>query len=171
MNHDVSWLARLGIDQGLLTRPQALQIADKLGHGADLMAFAQQFGLAAEGAPARRDLETMLVATKSLLDVTQWRERLGRLEGRVCRVEFGGQPAGTGFLLGSDIAITNYHVLEPVIKQQGWTPADVRRRPFSISRSSTKVRAASSSPDRLGLVASPFFAMHGPMKTVFRAGP
>ena len=43
MNHDTRWLARLGIDQGLFTRPQALQARAKLGDAADLVAFAQEF--------------------------------------------------------------------------------------------------------------------------------
>ena len=42
MNNDTRWLARLGIDQGLLTRPQALQVRAKVGDGADLMGFAQE---------------------------------------------------------------------------------------------------------------------------------
>lgn len=41
MNNDTRWLARLGIDQGLFTRPQALQIRNALGAGGDMMAFAQ----------------------------------------------------------------------------------------------------------------------------------
>ncbi|HVS52685.1 MAG TPA: PilT/PilU family type 4a pilus ATPase [Opitutaceae bacterium] len=43
MHHDTRWLARLGIDQGLFTRPQALQVRAKLGADADLTAFAQEF--------------------------------------------------------------------------------------------------------------------------------
>jgi twitching motility protein PilT len=42
MNHDTRWLARLGIDQGLFTRPQVLQIRAKVGADADIMAFAQE---------------------------------------------------------------------------------------------------------------------------------
>ena len=42
MNHDTRWLARLGIDQGLFTRPQALQIRTKLGEAIDLVGFAQE---------------------------------------------------------------------------------------------------------------------------------
>ena len=42
MNNDTSWLARLGIDQGLFTRPHAMQIRAKLGDGADLVSFAQE---------------------------------------------------------------------------------------------------------------------------------
>jgi twitching motility protein PilT len=42
MNHDTRWLARLGIDQGLFTRPQALQVRAKIGDDADIMSFAQE---------------------------------------------------------------------------------------------------------------------------------
>jgi twitching motility protein PilT len=43
MNDDTRWLARLGIDQGLFSRPQCLRVREKLGAGADLMNFAQEF--------------------------------------------------------------------------------------------------------------------------------
>jgi twitching motility protein PilT len=42
MNHDTRWLARLAIDQGLITRPQCIKIRDKVGSDADLMTFAQE---------------------------------------------------------------------------------------------------------------------------------
>jgi twitching motility protein PilT len=42
MNDDTRWLARLGIDQGLFTRPQCLQVVSKLGPDPDLMSFAQE---------------------------------------------------------------------------------------------------------------------------------
>ena len=42
MNDDIRWLARLGLDQGLFTRPQYAQVRQKLGAHADLMAFAQE---------------------------------------------------------------------------------------------------------------------------------
>ncbi len=42
MNNDTRWLARLAIDQGLITRPQALQVRSTLGDDADLMTFAQE---------------------------------------------------------------------------------------------------------------------------------
>ena len=43
MNDDTRWLARLGIDQGLFTRSQCLLVRTKVGAGADLMTFAQEF--------------------------------------------------------------------------------------------------------------------------------
>jgi hypothetical protein len=37
---------------------------------------------------------------------------------RVCRVEFSGKGVGTGFLVGPDVVLTNYHVIEPILKKQ-----------------------------------------------------
>jgi twitching motility protein PilT len=42
MNNDTSWLARFGIDHGLFSREQCLNIGAKIGEHADLMAFAQE---------------------------------------------------------------------------------------------------------------------------------
>jgi twitching motility protein PilT len=42
MNNDILWLVRLGIDHGLFTRPQALQVRATLGEQTDLVAFAQE---------------------------------------------------------------------------------------------------------------------------------
>ncbi len=41
MTNDTRWLARLGIDQGLFTRAQALLVANMMGADGDIMAFAQ----------------------------------------------------------------------------------------------------------------------------------
>jgi hypothetical protein len=50
----------------------------------------------------------------SKLDARIWVERLIQIERRVCRVEFGGNAAGTGFLVGPDTVLTNWHVFELV---------------------------------------------------------
>lgn len=41
MNNDTRWLARLAIDQGIVTRAHCLKTRDKLGGVVDLMSFAQ----------------------------------------------------------------------------------------------------------------------------------
>src|SRR4051812_30359422 len=43
MTHDVLWLARLGIDQGLFTHRQAVQVKTALGDAAEIGDFAQKF--------------------------------------------------------------------------------------------------------------------------------
>jgi hypothetical protein len=89
---------------------------------AQLLAFAQQFGLATL-TPPRRELEAILNKENSLLDVVKWRELLGQIETQVCQVEINNIPNGTGFLLGPSVVMTNYHVLEKVITND--TPEDV----------------------------------------------
>src|SRR5206468_574258 len=49
-------------------------------------------------------------------DFAVWREKMALIEGQVCRVELNGNAAGTGFLVGPDAVLTNYHVLESVLK-------------------------------------------------------
>jgi hypothetical protein len=48
-------------------------------------------------------------------DFSVFQEKMAQVEGRVCRVELGGNAAGTGFLVGPDAVLTNYHVLEDVL--------------------------------------------------------
>lgn len=46
------------------------------------------------------------------LDVHIWRDRLVKIERQVCRVELEGNGLGTGFLVGPDTVLTNWHVFE-----------------------------------------------------------
>jgi hypothetical protein len=55
------------------------------------------------------------VTALALLDMGVWREKLSRVEARVARVEVHGRAQGTGFLVGPDVLLTNYHVLERIL--------------------------------------------------------
>lgn len=46
------------------------------------------------------------------LDVHVWLSRLEAIERQVCRVEISGNASGTGFLVGPDAVLTNWHVVE-----------------------------------------------------------
>jgi hypothetical protein len=46
------------------------------------------------------------------LDIRVWASRLEQTERRVCRVELEGNALGTGFLVGPDTVLTNWHVAE-----------------------------------------------------------
>jgi len=90
----------------------------------DLLAFAQDVGLATaiatvDNKPAATvsagALEKKIKEANGYLDVNKWRTALGQLEGRVCKIEVGNG-TGTGFIVGSDTVMTNYHVMEAVIK-------------------------------------------------------
>jgi V8-like Glu-specific endopeptidase len=86
-----------------------------------LFVFAQELNLAT---PMPSNLPSILLEriirnTNSFLDVNMWRERLGEIEMQVCRLEITtnqGSVFGTGFLIAPNVVITNYHVMETVIK-------------------------------------------------------
>ncbi len=83
-----------------------------------LFAFSQLFGLASTVAP-RQEVQRIISETSSLLNVAPWRSKLAECEPRVCRIEIEsnkGRINGTGFLVGTSLLLTNYHVMEPVIK-------------------------------------------------------
>jgi hypothetical protein len=46
------------------------------------------------------------------LDVRMWQDRLIKIERQVCRIESDGNALGTGFLVGPDTVLTNWHVFE-----------------------------------------------------------
>jgi hypothetical protein len=83
-----------------------------------LIALAQRFSLAVD-APHGVQLEETIRETNGLLDPTTWVKSLGRIEGRVCRIERRTLPKakalGTGFLVGPDVVVTNYHVVRRLI--------------------------------------------------------
>jgi Trypsin-like peptidase domain/Effector-associated domain 1 len=87
-----------------------------------LLLFAQQFGLAPK-TPSEPELkstfERMVRPNNKVIDVAVWREKLAQLEGQICRVEVrNGRSTtfGTGFLVGPDVIMTNYHVVRDVLK-------------------------------------------------------
>jgi len=92
-----------------------------------LLVFSRQFGLA-PAVPSQPELERIIQATNSFLDVGKWCSRLGEIEGQVCRIEIqsnGGTIYGTGFLVGPDVVITNHHVVEAVVEgEQGCTTSE-----------------------------------------------
>ena len=99
-------------------------------------ALAQSLGLTALPTPAATEtpgtaLQRIVDTTNSLIDVTLWRQRLSAIEGRVCRVEVpladGRRVHGTAFLVGPDLALTNYHVMKPVLDGEAQA-ADVTLR-------------------------------------------
>jgi hypothetical protein len=45
-------------------------------------------------------------------DAVKWLRQMQGVTERVCRIEIDGQAAGTGFLVGPEAVLTNYHVTE-----------------------------------------------------------
>ena len=73
---------------------------------------------AATGA-AQEALERIVLQTVAFFGPDEWRARMRTRERAVCRVEFpSGAGQGTGFLVGADAVMTNYHVLMDHIEQR-----------------------------------------------------
>jgi hypothetical protein len=96
-----------------------------------LFVFAQEFNLATPMPPQLSGigvLERIIRKTNGFLDVNTWREKLGQIEAQVCRIEItkknNTKEFGTGFLIATNVVITNYHVIEAVDLKEA-TPSNV----------------------------------------------
>lgn len=73
----------------------------------------------AAAAPDDTHLERLIRDTSSFLDIGTWLDKAGKLQVCVCRIEItaqgGGRVFGTGFLIASDLVMTNFHVMQPVV--------------------------------------------------------
>ncbi len=94
--------------------------------------YAQMLAIAPEGLPDRGGLESIIDKTKALLDIDVFLSKAGRIMGQVCRVDLDGGGRGTGFLVGPNTVITNYHVIEAVAKAQKPTEALSCRFDFKV---------------------------------------
>ncbi|MCO5182941.1 MAG: serine protease [Anaerolineae bacterium] len=81
---------------------------------AKLYAFSQQYNFTSTNI-ADGELETLLTRSRSMLNVSLWRERLGAIEVQTCQIKIDGKAAGSGFLVGKQAIMTNYHVVKPVL--------------------------------------------------------
>ena len=67
--------------------------------------------LPAHWSPAQSGLEALVEKANPLREALGWRAEMGIAESRVCRMESqSGQAVGTGFLVGTDLVLTNAHV-------------------------------------------------------------
>lgn len=83
-----------------------------------LQRFAHRAGLlgAATDVAATRELEA-LVTRSPFFDATKLLMRLTELFRQVCRIELDDRPLGTGFIVGPDLVMTNFHVAKHFINQ------------------------------------------------------
>jgi hypothetical protein len=111
------------IREGYLYNPRnsdLLRIYEKYGLAPGVS--VQESGAVVPGVRSVVDgLEKTIKARLPAFDFAVWRERMALVEGRVCRVEIDSNAAGTGFLVGPDAILTNYHVVRTVL--DGATPA------------------------------------------------
>jgi hypothetical protein len=107
----VSWLLLFfdfGLCLSLYLRMRSLEIVD--------------FHLQTAGAhvvddtASRNSLERTVRERIPNLDIAVWGARMAAVECQVCRVDLGDNAIGTGFLVGPAAVLTNYHVVEELIK-------------------------------------------------------
>ncbi|MER9240911.1 trypsin-like peptidase domain-containing protein [Mesorhizobium sp. M0633] len=104
-----------------LLREACNEVADpQLHQFADVVGFAPNFvAVDASGIHVLkgRNLELRIKASGTTFDIVTWRQRVAEIENRVCRVEVPELDArGTGFLVAPQLVLTNYHVIESVLK-------------------------------------------------------
>jgi V8-like Glu-specific endopeptidase len=88
--------------------PGLLELAEQMAES-PVVAAASRPGTSLGG----RELELKIRDAESSFDIATWRRRLGQIETRVCRIELPAATArGTGFLVGPNVVLTNYHVIE-----------------------------------------------------------
>jgi hypothetical protein len=88
-----------------------------------LTEFAMRFGQATGLPNQMADTQALQLAITSvkMVDFPRWISAGALVEGQVCRISLPtvvGQMVGTGFLVGPDLVLTNYHVMKPVIDKQ-----------------------------------------------------
>ncbi len=80
----------------------------------DLYVFAQKLGLNSSD-QGKSTLEAFVGSNHTFLDVAVWRGQLSKLEWPMCRLDVDSLGAGTGFLIGPDVVLTNHHVVSKAI--------------------------------------------------------
>jgi V8-like Glu-specific endopeptidase len=79
-----------------------------------LFEFAQKFALE----PPTIEQERIVKAYNLPFDPLPWLGTVMGLVCRICRVEIAGAPMGTGFLVGPDLVMTNYHVVRESVEEE-----------------------------------------------------
>jgi len=78
-------------------------------------AAERTFATAAAAASNESGLQRLVREGIPFFDINVWSRRMPELQMRVCRIELGGEAAGTGFLVGPEVVLTNYHVVRDVL--------------------------------------------------------
>lgn len=124
------------------TEDELLQAAvDAQPRNPKLRALAEQVRLGVLAPPSAAVLQREVANGLPPVPVEVWRERLGQIEGWVCRVEIpatGRAGEGTGFLIGPDLVVTAAHVVAGVI--DGTHPPDGVRVRFDYRATSAGAR-------------------------------
>jgi V8-like Glu-specific endopeptidase len=116
-----------------------------------LQDLVSRLGLADSGAEQQRVVRSTglglerMVRDAGFEDLNLWAGRLVAAGKKICRISYPqdtGDMRGTGFLVAADLVLTNYHVLEPVIK--GTAKAGTVQINFGYAETESGVSAGST---------------------------
>ena len=88
-------------------------LTDENSNNDELLKFASEF---IQTNANTSNLEKIVNDYSNFYPPDVLRTKLFELENQVCQIEFDSFPAGTGFLVGHDKVLTNYHVMEAVFE-------------------------------------------------------
>lgn len=94
-------------------------------------------------------LQRLLDVQEPFLKVGAFQEALATAKARVFSIEIDGHHAGTAFLVGPDLGLTNFHVLEEFVDDQGHARSDAQAR--VMARFDYVRHDASDASNRIGL--------------------
>jgi hypothetical protein len=77
-----------------------------------LKRFYEKYATSVQRSLTKEGFERLVDGSGGFENIVAWREKLAQIELQVCRVEIAGDAQGTGFLVGDDLVLTNYHVIE-----------------------------------------------------------
>src|SRR5260370_22473260 len=87
-------------------------------------------------------LESIVLQSVNFVDIEHWLEQISQCSQAVCRIEFpAGTALGSGFLLGPNIVISNYHVIASVIDNPSFKDDLVLRFDYKTDSDSKKHHA------------------------------
>jgi hypothetical protein len=78
-------------------------------------ASVQEAGRVTPAAPTQAtdaSIEKVLRERSPYLNINVWSQKLSEISAQVCQILLHGQPLGTGFLVGPDLVLTAYHLVE-----------------------------------------------------------
>lgn len=125
-------------------------------NNAYLLAFEETLNRGSVPSAAKMQLEKIVNERSAFQNVMAFRERLGLIEAWICAFEIPNS-GGTGVLVGPDIVLTNYHVIESLLAGQV-SPANARCRfDYKALSDGTAVNAGTSVN-----LADPWDVVHAP---------
>lgn len=84
-------------------------------------------------------LESIVQQSTNFIDIEPWLEQISQCSRAICRIEFPtGIARGSGFLLGSNIVISNYHVIASIIDNPSFKDNLVTRFDYKMDRTGKK---------------------------------